>query len=153
MCPIPWCMYRVVASLVCLFASCRQKKHSNFYSLSCREALVLCEDLVFDTLLANAIIDPKKREVNRVLWASLAAYNKELKKPLKNPLDDSERLDKSIVIQDKGVALVDGFTDAVGRELATPPMHHGMGHIPDQVRDIDPKNNYPPEINYQDLCA
>jgi hypothetical protein len=96
---------------------------------------VLCEEGVFDTLLAIAIQDPEKRAVNREAWVALAAYNKELQKPLNNPLNAAERLTKSILVQDKGVALVESITAAVGEELATLYMHHSMTHILDMVHD------------------
>jgi hypothetical protein len=60
-----------------------------------------------------------------------------LLQPLNNPADEAERLAKSIIVQDRGVAYVDSFTAHVGAERATIYMHLAIDHVPDMVRDFD----------------
>jgi hypothetical protein len=88
---------------------------------------------VYDTFLAIAIDDPQKRELNRKVWVALAAFNGELLKPLNNPEDASERLTKSIEVEDGAVAYVESFSAAVGEELCTLYMHQSMRHLPAMV--------------------
>jgi hypothetical protein len=54
-------------------------------------------------------------------------------KPLDNPADRTERLAKSIVVQDKAVLFVDSFTAQLGADLATLYMHRAMCHLPEMV--------------------
>jgi hypothetical protein len=67
------------------------------------------------------------------VWVALAALNAELLKPLNNPEDASERITKSIQVEDRAVSYVESFPAAVGEELCTLYMHHSMGHLPEMV--------------------
>jgi hypothetical protein len=98
--------------------------------------LVVCEAKVFDTFLTIAIDDDDKRALNREVWVATAAMNKELRAPHKNPNDREERLAKSIRVEDLGVAFVDNYTAALGGELSTLYMHHGMGHLPEMILEL-----------------
>jgi hypothetical protein len=97
---------------------------------------VVCEAEVFATFLAIAIDDDEKRALNREVWVATAAMNKELRAPHKNPDDRQERLAKSIRVEDLGVAFVDRYTAAVGGELSTLYMHHGMSHLPEMILEL-----------------
>jgi hypothetical protein len=97
---------------------------------------VVCEAEVFDTFLAIANDDDDKRVLNMEVWVATAAMNKELWAPHKNPDDQQERLAKSIRVEDLGVAFVDTYTAAVGGELSTLYMHHGMTHLPEMIVEL-----------------
>lgn len=96
---------------------------------------MICDPGVFDTFLAIAIDNPEKRAANRKVWVALAAFNDMLRAPLANPDDASERLAKSLRVEDAAVLYVEEFSGCVGEALATLYMHLGMRHIPDIIRD------------------
>jgi hypothetical protein len=89
----------------------------------------MLEEEVFDTFLAIAINELEKQELNRKAWFALAAFNLELLKPLNNLKNASERVAKSILMEDLVVCYVDNFSAAVGEELITLYMHPLMRHL------------------------
>jgi hypothetical protein len=58
-------------------------------------------------------------------------------KPLNNPEDRTERLAKSITVQDKAVVFVESYTAQLGADMATLYMHQAMDHIPEMVLRFD----------------
>jgi hypothetical protein len=83
-----------------------------------------------------AIDDPEKRAANKLVWARLAALYNFVRSPMQNPEIEAQRIEKADRAQDLAVAYVEAFTGAVGRDLATLYMHHGMVHFPDMIRHV-----------------
>jgi hypothetical protein len=96
---------------------------------------VLCDSRMFDTLLEIAIEKPVKRAHNRKVWVGLSDLNAEFLKPMANAEDAAERLEKSVVVQDRAVVFVECFTDTCGRDNATLYCHQAIKHIPEMVCD------------------
>jgi hypothetical protein len=91
---------------------------------------VLCDARMFDTLLEIAIEEPVKRAQSRKVWVGLSDLNAEFLKPMANAVDATERLEKSVVVQDKAVVFVECFTDTCGKNNATLYCPQATAHIP-----------------------
>lgn len=91
---------------------------------------------VYTAFLEIAIDDDEKRAANAKVWAALAKLYDYLKTPLSNPRDQTQRDEKAEKAQDLAVDYVGNFSSAVGEELCTLYMHHGMCHIPDMIRHV-----------------
>lgn len=103
----------------------------------CREAECTLDVRVYEAFLTIAIDDEEKREANKRVWASLAELYDYLRTPLPNPLIVAQREEKAEKAQDLAVAYVDAFIGAVGQDLVTLYMHHGMCHFTDMIRHVD----------------
>jgi hypothetical protein len=100
---------------------------------------VLLHPDAYNAFLDIAITDEDKRADARKIWEGLASFYNELIKPLDNPADRTERLAKSIVVQDKAVSFsllqpsAGPSTAQLGVDLATLYMHQAMCHLPEMV--------------------
>jgi hypothetical protein len=101
-----------------------------------REAKCTLDERVYSAFLDIAIDDLEKRAANKLVWASLAALYDFVRSPMQNPEIEAQRIEKADRAQDLAVAYVEAFTGAVGRDLATLYMHHGMVHFPDMIRHV-----------------
>jgi hypothetical protein len=101
-----------------------------------REAECTLDERVYSAFLDIAIDDPEKRAANKLVWARLAALYDSVRSPMQNPKIEAQRIEKADRAQDLAVAYVEAFTGAVGRDLATLYMHHGMVHFPDMIRHV-----------------
>lgn len=107
------------------------------FFLHCREAECTLDPRVYEAFVTIAIDDEEKREANRKVWEGLAELYDYLRTPLPNPLIVAQREAKGEKAQDLAVAYVDAFVGAVGQDLVTLYMHHGMCHFPDMIKHVD----------------
>jgi hypothetical protein len=113
---------------------CKNKK-TTFILVVFRECRTLLEEEAFDTLLNIAIADPVKRAKNREVWVNLAAFYWELKKPLGDPENATQRAAKSILVEDLAVLYVDSFVRATMLEAVPLYLHLSVCHLPRIVQD------------------
>jgi hypothetical protein len=94
---------------------------------------VLLHPDAYNAFLDIAITDEGKRAEARKIWDGLARFYTELIKPLNNPEDRTERLAKSIIVQDNAVVFVESYTAQLEADMATLCMHQAMDHVPEMV--------------------
>jgi hypothetical protein len=98
---------------------------------------VLLHPAAYNAFLDIAITDKGKRAEARKIWDGLASFYSELIKPLNNPEERTERLAKSITVQDKAVMFVESYTAQLGADMATLYMHQAINHVPEIVLRFD----------------
>ncbi|GAQ92847.1 hypothetical protein KFL_011650020 [Klebsormidium nitens] len=114
-------------------ASAKDTEPINFIG---REAEVTLDPRVYTAFCTIAIDDEEKRAANMLVWANLAALYDYIRTPLPNPLVVEQREQKGERAQDMAVAYVDSFVSAVGMDLVTLYMHHGMCHFPEMIKHV-----------------
>jgi hypothetical protein len=111
------------------FSPWREKLGADLFSLlSHREALTALDLRVYDSLLEIAIVKREKRALNREVWAGLEVLYHLMIRPLLNPDNKRERVEKCMEVQDQAVVYVDAFAAAVCRKFCTLYMHHVLTH-------------------------
>jgi hypothetical protein len=116
-------------------ALCCKEKHSTLILIAFRECRTLLEEEAFDTFLNIAITDPVKRAKNREVWVNLTAFYWELKKPLGDPENATQRAAKSILVEVLAVLYVDSFVRATMLEAVPLYLHLSMCHLHTIVRE------------------
>ncbi|GAQ88200.1 hypothetical protein KFL_004090010 [Klebsormidium nitens] len=112
------------------------KKDTEAINFIGREALVILDERVYTRICESVIDEPDKRATCILVWASLAAFNRELRAPMLNPKDVAQRTAKSILVQNLAVGFVDAYTMAGFGDMCTLYMHLSMEHIPEQIRGL-----------------